>query len=165
MRSFLAIGLSIIVGSAAGLGARPARAQDSSDYAVAATSAQRSADEARARADHLAAQGGWAYKTGAVDRANADAARYQAEADQARAAMNGVVEPAAPASPALMDAQERLEALKSAGGWAYKTGAVSRAEADVRELQAPEPAMTGEPEALPPANWSKPVDQTLPANR
>jgi hypothetical protein len=48
---------------------------------VPVETAQTRADAARARADTLARQGGWAYKSGAHDRAKAEAYSSQAEAD------------------------------------------------------------------------------------
>jgi hypothetical protein len=47
-------------------------------------------------------------------------------------------EPVVP-SPAEAAARARLEELRQAGGWAYKTGAVARAEREVQALAAPEP--------------------------
>jgi hypothetical protein len=120
------------------------------------------ADAARTRAAELAAQGGWAYKTGAVDRANSEAARYQAEAD---AASGAVTAGELAVSPELAAAQARLEELRQAGGWAYKSGAVARAEADVRDLAGPHEVMTSQNEAVPSHNWGKPVEQTMHAYR
>lgn len=115
-----------------------------------AATAQQQADAARTRAAELAKGGGWAYKTGAVQRAERDAARYQAEADAAMAEAAGCPQPT-PASPAQAAAQERLTELRQAGGWAYKTGAVARAERDVR-VQAvdheAEPAVVSPSQAL-----------------
>jgi hypothetical protein len=121
---------------------------------------QAKADVARARAEALAQQGGWAYKTGAVDRANQEAARLQEVADMARA--SGDQRAAAPVSAELAAAQARVEELRATGGWAYKSGAVARAEADVRALMGPPPVTMGlnEP-AAPAGNWGKPVERTL----
>jgi hypothetical protein len=86
------------------------------------------------RLQELRQAGGWAYKTGAVARAERDV-QSQAAGD--------VAEPVAP-SPAQTAALARLEQLRHAGGWAYKTGAVARAEREV-QLQfqsAPEPTQT-----------------------
>jgi hypothetical protein len=103
---------------------------------------QAKADDARARAADLAREGGWAYKSGAIDRANRDAVRFQQEADSARAASNGTPGATGPyASRELADAQARLDDLRKAGGWAYKSGAVARAEAEVRAL-SPAPPTT-----------------------
>ena len=111
------------------------------------TAAQRQADAARQRATDLARAGGWAYKTGLVEQARRDAVRYQAEADEAFAEAQSCPPPATP-SPAQAAALMRLEELRQAGGWAYKTGAVARAE---REVQSQAAGDQGEPVALSPA--------------
>jgi len=115
-----------------------ARAQ-SSDRVPAearATAAQAQADAARQRANDLAKAGGWAYKTGLVQQAQRDAARYQAEADEANAEVHSCPAVSQSPSPALLAALGRLEELRQAGGWAYKTGAVARAEREVQSLTA-----------------------------
>ncbi len=98
---------------------------------VRAAVARQQANAARHRATELARAGGWAYKAGLVGQAQRDAARYQEEADRAAAAAQ-----ACPASPpptsAEVGALARVEQLRSAGGWAYKTGAVARAERDAQ---------------------------------
>jgi len=120
---------------------------------------QAKADVARARAAALARQGGWAYKSGAFDRATQEVARLQVEADAARA--SGDQRAVAPVSAELVAAQARVQELRKAGGWAYKSGAVERAEADVRALSGPQPVMMGLNETVVPAwNWGKPVEQT-----
>ena len=117
-----------------------ARASDPATSQTRAAEAQHRADAARERATELARAGGWAYKTGLVERAQRDAARYQAEAM--------ACPPPAAASPAQAAALARLEELRQAGGWAYKTGAVARAERDVQSLA---PADEAEPVAPSPA--------------
>ena len=128
------VGLMIITGVALGwsTGAR-ALASDRATSQARAEAAQRQADAARDRASELAKAGGWAYKTGLVDRAQRDAARYQAEADEAFAEAQGCPPPAAP-TPEQAAAFARLAELRQAGGWAYKTGAVARAEREVQSL-------------------------------
>ncbi|HSY41238.1 MAG TPA: hypothetical protein VLA79_16980 [Polyangia bacterium] len=121
---------------------------------------QAKADVARVRATALARQGGWAYKTGAVDRATWEVARLQAAADAVRA--SGDQRAVAPISAELEAAQAREQELRKAGGWAYKSGAVARAEADVRALSSTQPVMMGLNETTVPAsNWGKPVERTL----
>src|SRR5882724_10356091 len=121
---------------------------------------QAKVDVARARAAALAQRGGWAYKTGAVDRATWEVARLQAAADAGRA--SGDQRALAPVSAELAAAQARVEELRKAGGWAYKSGAVERAEADVRALGGPQPVMMGLNERVVPAsNWGKPVERSL----
>ena len=99
-----------------------------------AAAVQQQANVARQRATELARAGGWAYKTGLVGRAQHDAARYQQEADRAVAAARGCPALATP-TVAQEGALARLDGLRHAGGWAYKTGAVARAEREV-EAQA-----------------------------
>ena len=103
-----------------------------------AATVQQNADAARQRAAALASGGGWAYKTGLVDRAQRDAVRYQEEADKAVAEAQACAPLAAP-SPAQTAALARLEELRRAGAWAYKTGTVARAEHEVEAQAAPQP--------------------------
>jgi hypothetical protein len=110
-----------------------AQASERATAETRAAAAQQQADAARERAAELARAGGWAYKTGLVERAQRDAARYQTEADEALAEAHGCRPPAAP-SPAQAAALARLAELRQAGGWAYKTGAVTRAEGEVQSL-------------------------------
>ena len=112
-----------------------------------AAAAQQQADAARQRAAELARSGGWAYKAGLVDRAQRDAARYQEEADRTVAEAQSCP-PAATRSPEQAAAVARLEELRQAGGWAYKTGAVARAE---REVQSQAAGDQAQPIALSPA--------------
>jgi hypothetical protein len=155
MNAFSKIGTTVIAGLMLLVGAGNAGAHE----LLSAEAAQTKADSARARAAQLARQGGWAYKTGAVDRALTEANRYQAQAD----AVRGVAAPAAQTavSPALAEAQARLDELRKAGGWAYKSGAIARAEADVRALTAPQPVTMGLNERVQKPNWGKPVERTL----
>jgi hypothetical protein len=132
------------LGWSTGAHAQPsARATSQSPAAVA----QLKADAARQRAAELARAGGWAYKTGLVQQAQRDAVRYQEEADRAVAEAQSCPPPATP-SPAQAAAVARLEELRQAGGWAYKTGAVAQAE---REVQALAAANEAEPVAPSPA--------------
>ena len=62
-------------------------------------------------------------------------------------------------------ARTRAAELAAQGGWAYKSGAVARAEADVRDLAGPHEVMTSQNEAVPSHNWGKPVEQTMHAYR
>lgn len=124
-----------------------AQASDRANARARAAEAQQHADTARQRATELASAGGWAYKTGLVSQAQRDAARYQAEADEAFAEAQACPRPAAP-SPAQAVALARLEKLRQAGGWAYKTGAVASAERDVQSQSAGDQA---EPVAPSPA--------------
>jgi hypothetical protein len=112
-----------------------------------AVAAQQQADAARQRASELARAGGWAYKSGLVAQAERDAVRYQEEADREVAEAQPCPPPVTP-SPAQAAALARLEVLRQAGGWAYKTGAVARAE---REVQPQASGSEMEPVAPSPA--------------
>jgi hypothetical protein len=85
--------------------------------------------------------------------------RLQAAADVARG--SGDQRAVAPVSSELAAAQTRVQELRQAGGWAYKSGAVDRAEADVRVLRGPQPVTMGLNETVVPAwNWGKPVERS-----
>jgi len=168
MSSFTKIGTTVLAGlMLAGVaGSATAREGASSGWQASADveSMQARADAARSRAADLARQAGWAYKSGAFDRANAEAGYYQAQADAARAASIPGGQPFV--SPELAAAETRLADLRQAGGWAYKSGAVTRAEADVRALSGPTQVTMGLNERTPPStNWGKPVEKTLRAYR
>jgi hypothetical protein len=141
------IATMIVTGVALGwfTGAK-AQASDRADAEARGEAAQQQANAARQRATELARSGGWAYKTGQVGQAQRDADRYQAEADQAFAEAQSCPPPATP-SPEQAAARVRLEELRQAGAWAYKTGAVARAE---REVQAQAPGDQLEPVAPSP---------------
>ena len=115
--------------------AASAQSGDRGTAQARAAAAQHQADVARQRAAELARAGGWAYKTGLYAQAQRDADRYQAEADRAFAEAQACP-PVYPPSPEQAAVLARLEQLRQAGGWAYKTGAVARAEREVRVLTA-----------------------------
>jgi hypothetical protein len=122
--------LGLMLGGSAGANARASDPPTSQARAVAA---QQQADAARERAREFTRAGGWAYKSGLVQRAQRDAARYQEVADEALAEASSCPPPTA-LSPAQSVALARVEELRHAGGWAYKSGAIARAELDVRAL-------------------------------
>jgi hypothetical protein len=130
--------ITVITGLALGwsTGAH-AQASDRATSQSRGAAAQHQADAARQRATELARAGGWAYKTGLVERAQRDAARYQAAADESFAEAHACPPPPAPL-PAQAAALSRLAELRQAGGWAYKTGAFARAEREVQSLAAPQ---------------------------
>jgi hypothetical protein len=169
MRSWRTIGKGFVAGSALTLllGAGAARATETAtDAATRARVAQAEADEARARADDLAKIGGPAYKSGAMDQANREAAQKQEAADEAAAVATGRVNWApAPTSPAMADAEDRLADLQTQGGWAYKSGAVDRQKAEIRSLATGsniEPPVTMRPQQVPESSV-KPVELVQPA--
>jgi hypothetical protein len=139
VRTVAATGV-MIAGLTLGL-CRGASAQAAGTAAAEGSSltAQQKADAARERAEELRQAGGWAYKTGAVARAEREA---QLAAPQLAA------EPVPP-SPARAAALARLEELRRAGGWAYKTGAVARAAAEAEALAvAPQQTAVCRPEEV-----------------
>jgi hypothetical protein len=164
MRSFLAIGLSVVAGSAMTVLGATAGAQSettTADAAQRAQTAQQQADDAQARAADLSKQGGWVYKTGTYDRANQEAIRSQAQADDASAQVTGANTAPLAVSPTLEEEEKeaRLQSLKQQGGWAYKSGAIRREEADIRHLEGPSQYASSPNVPEPPANWNKPVEQ------
>jgi hypothetical protein len=83
----------------------------------------------------------------------------QAKADAAR----GSTATTPYVSPELAAAQARLQELRRAGGWAYKSGAIDRAEADVRALsrprEVPREVMMGRNQPVQRSrNWGKPIE-------
>jgi len=120
-----------------------------------AAEARAAAQESTARAEQFKLMGGSGYKTGLVQREEANAVRYQALADQIAAeepnvttvivtsaaddtAVIGVVvtPPAAPAtSPEAEKYAAQAAHYRLMGGAAYKTGLVQRAEAQQRRAE------------------------------
>lgn len=139
MSSISKLGSGLFVGATFWLGATTAGA---TEPAQTASEVQEEADAARARSEELSRVGGPAYKTGAVERASQQAMLLDREAAALRAAELPVQAVLVPVeSQELTDAQARLERLRFQGGWAYKTGAVQRAEEDVRRLSEPGPVL------------------------
>jgi hypothetical protein len=100
---------------------------------ASATEAQQMADQYRYDADHYRALGGVGYKTGMVQRAEADEARYNAMAEEMSAP---VAEPPAP-TPKAMRYGLLADRYRAMGGFAFKTGLVQGAEAEERKSEAP----------------------------
>jgi hypothetical protein len=135
------------------------------------------AQDSAARAEQYKAMGAVGYKTGLVQREEADAARYQALADKLAAeepTVTAVVvttsegEPAAvgvvvtpPASPVLTPKEEQAAAdvahYQAMGGAAYKTGMVQAAEAEQRRTDAAGEPVVPAPSPNPICLTSKPV--------
>ena len=89
------------------------------------------AQQFREQAAHYRAMGGVGYKTGLVQRADADAANYAALAEQLRA-------PAAlqaARSPESERFAQLAEQYRRMGGTGYKTGLVQWAEAQARKFE------------------------------
>lgn len=141
------LGGFLMLSVAGGGNARAAEVENAATLLARADAAQQRADAARLRASELEEQKGWVYKSGLIEHANADAARYQAEADEARARAYGVPLEPAPVSPELQAAQDRVDELKFQAGWAYKGGSVERAENEVRVLEGQPAASVVVPES------------------
>jgi hypothetical protein len=119
-------------------------ASQSDVYMQRGLDAQANAADARQRADKLAALGGQTFKTGQVQVAEREATIEQrtAERNFAHAGIPScqAFTAATPPSSQLQAAEARLHDLRNSGGWAYKSGAVSRAQVDVVEAQpTPQP--------------------------
>ena len=123
--SVLGLGALLVGLPAAARAAEPTTAQE------ATSMAQRHQDQAA----HFRALGGVGYKTGLVQRAEADAAKYSALAEQLSAP--------AVATPVRSPEAERYAELaaqyRAMGGTAYKTGLVQWAEAQQQKYE-PAPA-------------------------
>ena len=90
------------------------------------------AQQYRDQAARFRAMGGVGYKTGQVQRAEADAAKYAALAEQLRAP----VAVQAPRSPEAERYAQLAEQYRRMGGAGYKSGLVQRAEAQKRKYEA-----------------------------
>jgi hypothetical protein len=125
--------------------ARAARADEPSTPAEADAMAAAAAQQA----DQYRQLGGVAYKTGLVQRAEADANRYSSMADEMSAPPVTVTSPEA-------DHYARLaEQCRQMGGVAYKTGLVQRAEADQRRAEE-DARETATPPTEGPSDWIDP---------
>jgi hypothetical protein len=149
----IAIALGVLL-----TGAPAARALAAAEPTTAAE-AQVMALHYRDQAQRYRALGGPAYKTGMLQRAEADAARYDALAAELAA-------PAAyplPRSPEAEHYAELAQRYRTLGGPAYKTGSVQRAEAEEAKYEeASEPPAPPPPGYRPACNWAtKPVVRTV----
>ena len=110
------------------------------------------ADEMAQKADQQAAQyremGAVGYKSGLVQRSEADANRYTSQAEQLEPAGESVVI----ISPAVSQRAEVVDQARLKGAVAYKTGMVQRAEAEQQKAEDqaiamfwPEPKSTAAP--------------------
>ena len=127
-----------------------------------APEAQAMAQHHREQADHYRALGGVGYKTGLVQRAEADAAKYSALAEQLSAP--AVAMPAR--SPEAEHHAELAARYRAMGGTAYKTGLVQWAEAQQQKYEAP--TVTAAPtteQPCPTAVATKPSVRLLACNR
>ena len=119
------------------------------------------AQQFRDQAARYRAMGAVGYKTGLLQRADADAAKYAALAEQLRAP----VAVPAPRSPEAARYAQLTEQYRSLGGTGYKTGLVQWAEGQARRLEAA-PATAGATIEQPAAAClpTKPVIELACAN-
>ena len=113
-------------------------------YVERGLQAQTNATDAREQADKLAAEGGQAFKTGQVQAAEREATIDERSADRNFAAAGvpscQALRAATPPPSELQSAEAKLHEMRNSGGWAYKSGAVARAQVDVAEAQpTPQP--------------------------
>ena len=142
--SVLALGALLVGLPAAARAAEPTTAQE------ATAIAQHYQDQAT----HYRALGGVGYKTGLVQRAEADAAKYSALADQLAAP--AVATPVR--SPEAEHYAELAAQYRAMGGSAYKAGLVQWAEAQQRKYEAPPvTAAPSAPQPTPMCAFTKPA--------
>ena len=128
-----------------------------------ASEAQAMAQHSREQADHYRALGGVGYKSGLIQRAEADALKYFALAERL----------AAPAETAVVQSPEAeryaqlAQRYRAMGGPAYKWGLVQGAEAQQRRYETSGmTASTSTPAPIPVcATTSKPVVRMLACAR
>jgi len=124
-----------------------------------AASAEARAQHYREQAAHYRALGGVSYKSGLVQRAEADAAKYTVVAERLR-----TPDVAAPARTPEAERYAQLAAhYRAMGGSAYKSGLVQWAESQQRKH---EPSIVTEASATPPQCFaSKPAVKLLACSR
>jgi hypothetical protein len=127
-----------------------------------AESADAMAQHYREQAAHYRSLGGVGWKTGLVQRADADAAKYAARAEQLRAP--AVATPVR--SPEVQHYADLAARYRAMGGAAYKAGLVQWAEAQQAKHETPTAApATSQPEPVA-CNATKPaVAMTLACAR
>jgi hypothetical protein len=126
----------------------PGRAALAAEPATAGE-AEAAAQHSRELAVHYRQLGGVGYKTGLVQRADADATRFSALAEQLRAP--GI---ATERSPEAERYAQLADQYRKLGGVAYKTGMVQWAEAQQRRYELrPVTAPAAQPAERAPAPW------------
>ena len=128
-----------------------------------AESADAMAQHYRERAAHYRLLGGVGWKTGLVQRADADAAKYTALAEQLRAP--AVTRPVR--SPEAEHYAQLAARYRAMGGAAYKSGLVQWAEAQQAKHEAPAvtSTTTSQPAAVPCATTKPAVAMRLACAR
>jgi hypothetical protein len=150
-KRFLSLVSSLVLG-ALPLGARALAASTSADDPTSAAAADEAAAHYRAQAEQYKQIGGIGYKTGLVQRAEAEAAKYQAQADEIRNP-----EPAPPLSPEAQQDAKLVAEYKGMGASGYKTGLVQRAEAEERAQIDKDRIAPAQPAAPLPCDVTKPA--------
>jgi hypothetical protein len=134
------------------LGARAIAASVAADDPTSAAAAEATAADYRAEAEQYRQLGGTGYKAGLVQRAEADAAKYTAIAEEIRAP-----EPPPPLSPEAQHYDDLAAQYRQLGGTGYKTGLVQRAEADERAQIQKDQEVPAPPTSELPCGVSKPA--------
>ena len=138
----------------------------SSSLAVAEEAAPTDAASAEAMAQHYAreaerfrALGGVGYKTGLVQRAEHESARYAALAAEMRT-------PTPPRSPDAQYWARVVEHSRRMGGIAYKTGLLQRAQAEREKYEPSRPGSVGAQTPIAePWRWGKAIERFLMMGR
>jgi hypothetical protein len=109
-----------------------------------ADEARAAAERSQARADHYDALGGVGYKTGLVQRSEAEARRYSALADE-------LATPTPARVPTLAEQRvdRQLELARSLGGIGYKTGLVQEVVTEQQQVKPVPAADQPNPSCLP----------------
>jgi hypothetical protein len=142
----------------------PTMARADADAPMSAAEADQMAQAAEQQAAQAKELGGVGYKTGAVQRAEADATHYSCMAADMEA-------PAPVTSPEAQHYAQLADQYRLMGGVGYKTGLIQRAEADQRRAEERAAQEAAPPAAAPPASrqtdpgacnvddpWMEPLD-------
>ena len=126
-----------------------------------AASAEAMAQHYREQSDHYRSLGGVGWKTGLVQRADADAAKYTALAEQLRTPV--AVTPVR--SPEAEHYAQLAAQYRAMGGAAYKSGLVQWAEAQQAKYETPTTTSTTSNPTPAPCIATKPSVMTLACSR
>lgn len=151
---------SLLVASALLIGSSsPAFAEDSPPVNAAAADAL--AQRYARQAERYRALGGVGYKTGMVQRAEQESARYAALAVELR----NPTPPPPPRSPQAQYWAAQVERYQRMGGVAYKTGLLQRAQAELEKYEPRRPSVPASQPLAEPWRWGKPVERFLMRGR
>lgn len=124
-----------------------------------AASAEAMAQHYAREAERYRALGGVGYKTGMVQRAEQESARYATLAAELR-------NPTPPRSPEAQYWAAVVEQYRRMGGVAYKSGLLQRAQAELDRYEPRRPSSPGEQTRLAePWRWDKPIERFLMKGR